>query len=460
MKKHIIALTIGLVVLQQAAHASNNTTFDQFTAQASSVAAGSLPETAPLALPNASWTQQAVVINNSPTNYGDNWDMIDTNRTGVDAGRYLFAPYETGAAGVMRVDTWTNTAQTIVAPGTQGFVSGDASRWTPWGTYLTAEESWGTGSTKGRLFEITNPLADPGSINFVNRSTTVLPHISHEGLVFDAQNNFYFIDETNGGNIYKYTSVNANATNGDDFFSAGQTSVLKVGAGSNSRATGSFTWEALTDVSGLLLPATASSDLAGDSFDGRKAANLVAATDYNRPEDMEIQHTDNGDIIYVATTTDHEVYSINLMSNSVSLFADRNTTNLLSLTSVGTQFTSPDNMAIDADGNMYIIEDQPGGQADIWFAKDLNKDGDLGDAGEGLERWLSMATVGAEPTGLYFDIFNPNVAYVNIQHADSDKDTLMKITAPAAVPVPAAAWLMGSGLVGLTGIARRRRMHD
>lgn len=28
---------------------------------------------------------------------------------------------------------------------------------------------------------------------------------------------------------------------------------------------------------------------------------------------------------------------------------------------------------------------------------------------------------------------------------------------PAVVPVPAAAWLMGSGLVGLAGIARRRR---
>jgi hypothetical protein len=44
---------------------------------------------------------------------------------------------------------------TIVQPGTQGFVSGDASRWTPWGGYLTAEESWGAGSVKGRLFEVT-----------------------------------------------------------------------------------------------------------------------------------------------------------------------------------------------------------------------------------------------------------------------------------------------------------------
>ena len=40
----------------------------------------------------------------------------------------------------------------------------DASYWTPWGTYITAEESWCTAPTGcttspyGRLFELTNPL--------------------------------------------------------------------------------------------------------------------------------------------------------------------------------------------------------------------------------------------------------------------------------------------------------------
>ena len=29
-------------------------------------------------------------------------------------------------------------------------------------------------------------------------------------------------------------------------------------------------------------------------------------------------------------------------------------------------------------------------------------------------------------------------------------------TAPSAVPVPAAAWLFGSGLLGLVGVARRK----
>ena len=164
---------------------------------------------------------------------------------------------------------------------------------------------------------------------------------------------------------------------------------------------------------------------------------------------MDIQHGVNGEILHVATTTDHEVYAINLSTNSVSLFASRNTINLATGVAVGTAFTNPDNIAIDADGTIYIVEDQPGGSADIWMGKDVNKDGDLTDSGEGLARWMALSTVGSEPTGLYFDVFNPTVAYINVQHADSDKDTMIKITSPAPVPLPAAVWLLGSGVLGL-----------
>lgn len=96
---------------------------------------------------------------------------------------------------------------------------------------------------------------------------------------------------------------------------------------------------------------------------------------------------------------------------------------------------------IDTDGTIYIVEDQPGGEADIWFATDANRDG----VAESIGRWTTMSTVGAEPTGLYFGKFNPNVAYVNVMRPDSGNDTMVQIAAsrfqkqkPAPQSIPAS----------------------
>ena len=39
----------------------------------------------------------------------------------------------------------------------------------------------------------------------------MIPRVSHEGLAFDKNNNMYFIDELNGGSIYRYNSATPNA---------------------------------------------------------------------------------------------------------------------------------------------------------------------------------------------------------------------------------------------------------
>jgi secreted PhoX family phosphatase len=201
--------------------------------------------------------------------------------------------------------------------------------------------------------------------------------------------------------------------------------------------------------------------LADGTIDGRVTANTVGGTDYQRPEDMELQTAANGDeLLYIATTTTNEVYTFNLTTNTSSVFANQNTIDLATGLAVGAGLISPDNMAIDANGNMYIIEDRNGGvDNDIWFAKDINKDGDLLDAGEGLARWASNGTAGSEFTGLYFDKFDPNVAYVNIQHPTSGNDRLIKITATAPVPEPEtyAMLLAGLGLMGATARRRNRK---
>jgi uncharacterized protein len=458
-----ITTIAAAVLLSSTSTAFAQTYFDEFTPLSTSQTSA-LPAAAPVKLssPNFSQVTLANRANQNALTPGQdsgNWDMITANETGTDAGRCLFMPFETGTGGVMRVDlqdsNYNTRTTTIVAPGSQGFVSGDASRWTPWGSYVTAEESWGTGSTKGRLFEVTNPTtAGQFTGTFIQRS--IIPRVSHEGLAFDQNKSMYFIDELNGGSIYKYVSANPNATNGNDYFAAGQTFAAKVNGGNNANAVGAIAWEAITDVNGAAL-AGVSTVLGDGSIDGRVTANTVKATDYQRPEDLDIKLLANGqEVLFIATTTTNEVYSFNLDTGMASLFASTATIDLATGLAVGAgSFTSPDNLAIDAEGNVYIIEDRNGAvDDDIWFAKDINNDGDLLDAGEGLARWASNGTPGSEFTGLYFDKFKPNVAYVNIQHPSTGDDRLIMLS---AVPEPEtyALALGGLGVMGL--MARRRR---
>ena len=74
---------------------------------------------------------------------------------------------------------------------------------------------------------------------------------------------------------------------------------------------------------------------------------------------------------------------------------------------------------------------------------------------ESVGRWASMSTLGAEPTGLYFDKFNPNVAYVNVQHPTSLDDRTIMIAVPE--PETYAMLLAGLGLIGVS--IRRRRIR-
>lgn len=485
MKFTRVALAVTLACAGYA-HAATSY-FDTFTplaASAGPIPVGSPGEATPITLSSPNFSQVTIADRATqnalvPGSNSGSWDMITANETGPQAGRYLFTPFETNAGGVQRVDLWdTNYATrtvTIVAPGTQSFVSGDASRWTPWGTYLTAEESWGTGSTRGRLFELTNPTtATANGGEFISRN--IIPRVSHEGLAFDKTNSFYFIDELNGGSIYKYVSASPNATSGAQFFNSGQTFALKVGAGGQFEGangpsiTGAATWEAITTTTGLPIASTVSALVnAGGTIalDGRTAASLVGATGYNRPEDLEIQNLADGTQLIYFTTTDSDtnnnandgrsrVYTLNVSTNEVKLFADSTFIDLATGAPVAGGLRNADNLAIDAKGNIYIIEDRNGGvDNDIWFAKDINKDGDLLDPGEGLARWASNGTQGSEFTGLYFDTLDPNKAYVNIQHPASGVDRMIQIS---AVPEPESYAMMLTG-IGLVGFALRRRQR-
>ncbi|MEQ1908961.1 MAG: alkaline phosphatase PhoX [Vicinamibacterales bacterium] len=440
---------------------ADGTRFSDFTPLAAS-AGPTVTEDAPLTLGNPEFRQESIANRHAQlsalkpngvaaANNASAWDMNTLNETGRRKGRFLFTVFEEDWAGVQRHDLKTGETDTIwVGPTAAAADSFDPSFWTPWGTFITAEESWGVAaggfnSPYGRLFEFKNPTTAPGIYTPVTAFSNagakfthknVIPRTAHEGIQFDEDGNMYFIDELNGGNIYKYTpkaSFKRVLDGKADYFAAGTTYVMRVGNGLTPNAVGAYTWVPFTDNAGKGLPgALTITDSNGvTSVDASNTTNLAAfkGTDYQRPEDIQIQTLEGRQYLYFTTTTTSEVYRVDLGHNTISLFASRATIDLATGLPVGTQLTSPDNLAVDHEGNIYIVEDQAGGvNCDIWFAKDLNKDGDLLDAGEGIGRWASNGTPGSEFTGLYFDPFNKRRAWVNIQHPSSGNDRTIEIT--------------------------------
>jgi uncharacterized protein len=327
----------GGVALAGVAGASS-TRFSDFTPLTSS-AGPTADEAAPITFGNAAFQQRSVADRATQLAAGapnsGNWDMNTVNETGPHRGEFTFTVFETDQSGVQRHNIATGTTETIwhsLASGEQ--VAFDPSFWTPWGTFITAEESWCTeptgctSSPYGRLYELKNPTTAPGITGPLTPTSNdgaemvhqnVIPRTSHEGIQFDKAGNMYFIDELNGGSLYRYTpaaSWGEIMSGRSEYFAAGQTSVLRVGDGNTPNATGAYTWVPITDAAGAGLPGTLTiTDPNGvTSVDARNTTDLAAfkGTDYQRPEDMQIQTVNGDQFLYVATTTTHETYRLDL----------------------------------------------------------------------------------------------------------------------------------------------------
>ncbi len=434
---------------------ADGTRFSDYTPLSSS-AGPTADESMPITLSNPDFAQLSIADRDTQLAEGvpntGAWDMITSNESGADKGRYLFTVFESGQSGVQRHDLLTGQTDTVW----QALAAGDALRfdasfWTPWGTLITAEEEWTTtagGATTnpyGRLFELKNPLQATGiplplmpdsndDAVFVHQNK--VPRTAHEGIQFDKAGNMYFIDELAGGCLYRYTpaaSMSKIVNGKADYFAGGVSSTLRVGDGATPNATGAYSWVPFTDATGAALSgALTITDPRGvTSVDARNTTDVAAfkGTDYQRPEDLQIQRVCGREYQYVATTSTNEVYRLDLASQTISVFANRSTIDLATGLPVGSALASPDNLAVDHEGNVYIVEDRNGGSDDdIWFANDLNKDGDLTDPGEGIGRWASNGTPGSEFTGLYFDPRDKRRAWVNIQHPDNDDDRTIELT--------------------------------
>ncbi len=364
------------------------------------------------------------------------FDMLALNPSGT----HIFIPHESPVgAGVTRYNIATRHAD-LLFQGDLGGLSGnwsndwgafDPARWTPNSTIWLAEEWAG----QGRVIEVTNPMADPKDI--VIRELNRIPNVAHEGINFSLRykDTIYFIDEYNSGSIYK-----AVFSNPADYTAAAQVFVLKVDAYAGSASlnyndasnvanrTGIATWVPLTDTSGTPLPSVT------DPFTGfnpntisggRKSADDVGATPYGRPEDMVVSRLANGsEVLYFTATSEAAVYTVEIMSKTkvkVGIFCNASTPKNVGFASTTGSLNSPDNLAMDAAGNIYIIEDSPNNVAqgaaggDTWFARDINNDG----VAESLDHFLSLPINGAEATGMIFNPIKPTEFYMCVQHPNS-----------------------------------------
>lgn len=377
-------------------------------------------------------TRQSTVRASGLGSSASMWDMVAYDAT----GKFIFIPHETMyGAGVTRYDIDNDLAE-VLFKGDEGGLNNnwsndwgafDPSLWTPHETLFLAEE-W---SGQGRLMEVLNPMDAASNIQV--RELTSIPNVSHEGLRFskDAKT-LYFIDEDNSGSIYKIVFSNKND------FTKGQVFVLSVdafdgnpGANYNDAAnaaasrTGAATWVALTDKAGNAL--TEQDPFSNEGGSGARAGRLAAdelnGTPYGRPEDVEVGTLANGnEVLYFTATSEATVYSVEMQGRhqaQVRVFlSDAGTPKNTGFAPTTAVINSPDNLAQDALGNIYVIEDSPNSSdvgGDIWFAEDLDNDG----VAESVHHFLSLQADGSEATGMIFNPAKPTEFVVSVQHPDS-----------------------------------------
>ena len=432
-------------------------------------------------------------------NVSSMWDM-----TAFDpSGRYIFIPHETPfGAGLTRYDRVEKKAELLFAGDQEAamfpecdadalepreptqacagwdfdYGAFDPARWTPNGTIWLGEE-W---TALGRIVEIMDPLGEapadptarPETLGTYYREIQSVANVAHEGVTFSKKWNnqvIYYIDEWRSGAIYALVLTTPGDYTGggqtfvlrvDDFLASGGDPTANWNEGPNAEASrfGMATWVPITGPLGQKLPGVADPFRDGPTNDprenddtrgGRVASDDVGGTPFGRPEDSVVGLLPNfNEVLYVTTTSEAGVISIEMLGNGKAMVrqfaSEANTPKNLGFPSTTGTLNSPDNLEIDALGNIYIIEDSPNSGdvgGDVWFARDVDSDG----VAESLDHFLSLQVAGSEGTGMEFTPEDPTKFMLVVMHPTSTDldavpggfgDSMWEFNISGAVPPP------------------------
>lgn len=144
----------------------------------------------------------------------------------------------------------------------------------------------------------------------------------------------------------------------------------------------------------------------------------VGATGWGRPEDVEIETRGGVQSMYVTSTSERLVLRVVLRGDAASV------SNYVKEGVNVTGLNNPDNIELDAEGNLYIAEDF--GPADLWLARAV---GGTAAVAADVVRFASLTDCAAEITGIYFDAPGTTL-YLNVQHAGGPlaNDLTMAVT--------------------------------
>ncbi len=233
---------------------------------------------------------------------GDGWVYVSNSEVGSS----------NGGAGAIRFDDLGDIvdAYPILAGTTDNCAGGK----TPWGTWLSCEES-GNG---GRVYE-----CDPLGIDAAT-ARPALGRFNHEAVAVDPIDGRLYLSEDRGdGRLYRFTP-----SNGIPDLSSGLLEVAEVLGGGPA---GAVVWLPVPDPSGASTP-TRYQVAASTPFDGGEG----------------IHH--HGGRIFLATKGDDRIWRFDVASQVISILYDDDTSATPILTGV-------DNLEVSIDGDVVVAED-------------------------------------------------------------------------------------------------------